>query len=1742
MTDKNNPYSYNVWLSLQRVNLVDDTESLYMEYLKNWYFQKNKNVITLKEKTKQEYLQLIKDLSYLFSQDEKDNFLTDINYDNPEELIFAIPYFARKLKEIAKILNAKRNSVKKSKLKYNLVGSNDGMETLLYEYVLKSFTKNENSLTQVPYSELQRVFPSLSAVKDDFYIEIEELYDTNSYHDSDPSVNVNSYVDVQELVDTDPFKGLSENEIIGLLNSRFIPRVANNSLSKVFQAYVDFQSQILEEVDFVEENNQLFGNNLTLETDLINYQLEATKKYLGEKLYGLTAIKLKDLDLPDLVLNLNLTEGNNWFIWPSGSRIIDDVTTDNFLTPIEINNSNLLSSGATAGNSYKNSDLIFTDKNGLVEGAWLQGEKTLRSSVSTEVKILPNDVREFIYPYTGFALTTKGLNWQGYTLNDDNLGSYEVLPPEQRIELLKKYYTETLPNSSSLPFYLNSSSLVDAGAEAGSFTIDSDVIIKRKNINILQQVQNDENDGETEAAFLYKFQKTDIPIKTGITQIYWPIKPFNLSENIPITFKKDFCLPVNLANLNPSEVMMGAVAGLSFEDSDVIYRLNKRTSEPVEAAWLGSTTIQSLDFSTGSINVYNDPADKCAKYIDGPVQPSLSFKVNAGNYVSFVWMDRDTPANEVFKFFEHAPNCEYGKSVHDYYTNQDYLNPEQLNDLTHWKKCTCKSVNYSPVGHIGDKLDEYNGMSDLLFADPDGLGEDFSFSSWKDTRNLDVFDSPQFAHYKLTKGDSPVGWGEGSWKTGSGDRFILKTGRRYTYYRTSLRRDGSSFSAGGDEVFPYYVVKRPYKEIRGICSSETGDKCYDLVICLDVSNSQKLNVDDTKKLVIDLSRAILKNPQISAQIGLVVFNRDSTLISYLTKEYGTLEFNLQNFEIPQTSPQYKTSIRNALILANTILFNRIPTETVSTLNLRDLCKSLNTVISDNSELTKTLNLPQDCSKKLLLISDGEANLNVNATLTQADSLKNKSVEIYTVDIGLLSKTNDVMENIASKKTNYFNLETYLNEGNGDVLSFAQRIASFINDCGSVVPSWKRAIRDETGNWVGLNEPSDMILTPGDFLIYVHKDSVNYSGEEISSGFSQPAIGFTINAKLNGWDYNSKTFSSDNVGSPYGAKPFWGISHTLPTDNVFDKETNHFGGNIKFVDEYVPVSQPDISLMTIENGDFIQYYRRKNTGFVWTQPITLTSTLSVNQWNKIIFEKSYSNLEEILKNGTLSYYGYGSEEKSDLILESYFNFKVSRYNYFARNSFTYNQDLYYQQRCENSFVIFNTAAIIEPYEPYANLLNVHYPTVATVEFPKFLVSEKQTGGYINPINLGVSFYRGKGYEIDIDKNKVTLFDEASAEKVFLDPSKFSDRTRGLTKKDQLSPTTIKSIDNRWMVEPFNSGEKKGMIKDTKENQKFTPYQTKYEITKKSNVGLVRQQDDIEFWTNTYPAIWNNEKDYPLTYRKELMQSIYELRKGGLLANKGEMVQWRSDIYGNEYGLFKGEPTPTLDFPIPVIGVNSTYIGFGASTGSLTNEHWIHNFSWTSLYQNIRYSEIFDNSNLVGTTVKIDDSFRLTRNITGQAGNFFYNKPVIFADFKGNLINWSAYYVFSMGGGVLDRADGITFILQSRSLGEGGGGGGVGYSGILNSIGVGYDSYDNGIYDPNNNHIELNVNGNVTSPLNTFIPSFDMCGSTGTEKYIYNWVDYIGSSRTMNIYINTENVKPTTPAITRVIDLRTYIKNS
>ena len=1479
MTDlsTNTPYTFKEWVYRQEIDVSDESHPNYLEYLKSWYDKRNLVSVDNKKTLKDEYIQLLKDLSFLFSSSEENRFLRDVDYTNDDEIIYAIPFFAKKLKEIAKVLKSKRDAVKNAKIKYNMVGSNHGLETLLYDYVLRSFTQKEGNITQVPASELLNILPQLSAVKDNFYIEIEELHDPNIYHDSDPSLTIYDYEDIQNLVGEMPLEDLTETELANVLASRFIPRLADSSLSKLYQKYL------------AED-----GVNATSVTPSL---LMASQKYLGETIYGLTAVRLSETNVPDQVLTLSCKTGNNWFLWPSGSKITNDYTFSNIFSSIEINNSSFVSCSASGGSDYTTSDLLFTEKNGVVEGAWLLGTASYTTNDNMVITVGGGEKREFLFPYCGFKLKTKGSSWNGFSLNEDDKGKFLLLENSQREDLLKTYYSTSLPNSASIGISLNRTELVNNGAFAGINHLAGDSIFKRLSTTKSDLVYSEYDDDISESAFLYKMQKTDLPITRGVNYVYWPYMTYTDTKNIPITILDDVALDTDLKEVSVNS-FIGSTAGLTFSDSDVIYKLNTRTSDPIEAAFLQSTTTDELDVTAGAIQVYDRVADRCSKYISGPVQGSLSLKIDAHEKISFIWSDEDTYADEVFKFVAHSVDCAYAKKVHDYYTDQDFVNPTGVNKEL-WKKCTCKSVYYSPIGHGGNTIFDYNGMADMLFHDPDGLGADFALNTWTDTRNLNVKTSPQFSFFHLDSGDKNVGWGNGYWKTGSGAKMVLKTGKRYTYYRSSLRSDKKDS--------PYFVVKYQYKRIVGLCHPNP----MDVVIVWDISKTQTNVFDSAKNIVRGLCEKMMSASG-STQVSIIVFDNDAMLVGYLSKDYAAMNLFLSDVTINKKYPNYVTDIKGALELAYYILTTKIPPDSDTNTSFDRLCKSLNAAIIDGGSSARSLNSPMSgVSKKILIISDGEDTYSSSAVINYATFLKDLDIEIHAVDFGEWSFNNTLMESIATSPDTYFNLQKYLVYGDGDENSFIEYLSRKFNGCKPIIPRWMKAIRNVNGSWVETNNDSDMVLRAGDFLAYLHRDTIEFTGEDSYSNFTIVPINFTINIKLNGWDYYTNSFSLSAYGNDYGAKPFWGKSYTdIDIDNRFSKETDIFGGHIRFFQDYTPVSQPEVSDMVLNNNNFLVYTRKTSFALNWTQPLDFLVTEKIDRWKKLEFYTGTSNLEEFLKNGKIDRIAYGTEIDSDILLEGYSQFKPARYNYYAQKNFQYKQNLYYDDRNVNSFVTFITGEYITPTNPYKNLTNVHFPTVAIEQFPKNCVTEKEVGSYLLPEKLGVSSYLGRGYTSIVTDARITLIDSLSSERLYYNLEKYGNRNRGFSKNDQHTITEISDINNYWVSSSYFENARAGIIKNPQNVQKLIPYQTDYEIKSKNFFGITRQDDDLQLWFPVNPAKWK-DPNYKLTFRGELTAEVLLEKIKTFLTDKGILVQWKSDIFGNEFGVYKKSEPSEID---------------------------------------------------------------------------------------------------------------------------------------------------------------------------------------------------------------------------------------
>lgn len=190
--------------------------------------------------------------------------------------------------------------------------------------------------------------------------------------------------------------------------------------------------------------------------------------------------------------------------------------------------------------------------------------------------------------------------------------------------------------------------------------------------------------------------------------------------------------------------------------------------------------------------------------------------------------------------------------------------------------------------------------------------------------------------------------------------------------------------------------------------------------------------------------------------------------------------------------------------------------------------------------------------------------------------------------------------------------------------------------------------------------------------------------------------------------------------------------------------------------------------------------------------------------------------------------------------------------------------------------------------------------------------------------------------------------------------------------------------------------------------------------------------------------------------------------------------------------------------------------------------------------VTYTDFSDTSGLslngsASTQITGDGSvLRLTPAASTQSGSAFSSATVNAADF-------STYFQFRItqpGGSLFDcntstGADGIVFVAQSVSSSVGGAGGGIGYAGIADSVGVEFDTWCNGITnDPSSNHVGIITGGSVVhgagSPFTANVsPDFD------NGELWHAWVDYDGSE--LEVRLSENAARPADALLTRALDI-------
>lgn len=159
-------------------------------------------------------------------------------------------------------------------------------------------------------------------------------------------------------------------------------------------------------------------------------------------------------------------------------------------------------------------------------------------------------------------------------------------------------------------------------------------------------------------------------------------------------------------------------------------------------------------------------------------------------------------------------------------------------------------------------------------------------------------------------------------------------------------------------------------------------------------------------------------------------------------------------------------------------------------------------------------------------------------------------------------------------------------------------------------------------------------------------------------------------------------------------------------------------------------------------------------------------------------------------------------------------------------------------------------------------------------------------------------------------------------------------------------------------------------------------------------------------------------------------------------------------------------------------------------------------------------------------------RLTDNLS-QSGSAFTSEPVTLADDA----SFDAFFAFRITDpiGISDEdgvgADGLVFVVQSVSDTAGGLGGGIGYEGIPRSIGVEFDTWNNGAGDSfSGNHVGIDVGGSVAS-----VALIPVAGRMNDGLARYAWVEYDGSVDLLEVRLADTPVRPAAPLLTWSIDV-------
>lgn len=289
--DNNNPLSFFDFLkNTNRVASPVEFNDSYNLYLHDWYKIKGEATSIASNKVKEGYINLLKDISINFTTAEEKRFLSNIDFNDPQDLAIAIPFYSAKIAEICQFYVKKREQIKykieDNKIKGTKIGIEKNIFNTIVEYIIANSEQN-------PYSSASA---SLSSIINSLNIEIEELFDTYSdYFNIDGDLVAENYEDggtlrstyftANNIASTSSIGDLFVNFDDSLRRDIFSKPLVLSGFGNLFSLNID--TSFLELVS--NENIQNILNKDLPESDLkLSLKKKLLEKYIGTDIHYLS--------------------------------------------------------------------------------------------------------------------------------------------------------------------------------------------------------------------------------------------------------------------------------------------------------------------------------------------------------------------------------------------------------------------------------------------------------------------------------------------------------------------------------------------------------------------------------------------------------------------------------------------------------------------------------------------------------------------------------------------------------------------------------------------------------------------------------------------------------------------------------------------------------------------------------------------------------------------------------------------------------------------------------------------------------------------------------------------------------------------------------------------------------------------------------------------------------------------------------------------------------------------------------------------------------------------------------------------------------------------------------------------------------------------------------------------------------------------------------------------------------------